>query len=412
MTRGDHPLHAAPPSPTPPVPQRRYRVKHLHILFCLALAAPLFAFWPSWQDPWEKEVDRACNASRYGMRLAAARKVAAAGDEAVPALRAYETKNGRTGVPSNIVDAIADADAGDNAVIALLTEWASDSDFYWRGQAMRGLANRAANLPAHQAALTALFTAHAKDPAWLTRTHARFGLCMLGDQTALQLPEADPRATPRLLWLLLAKGQTPPLQPLLDALADERTFLGDPWGQRLAKDAHDALRRWLGDDHPKADGQAFADKHEALVQLTAAASKKSGQELHVPTRRADADIVFTGGIEVQSCKAGDLFVRWTEAGELHFGLPGGAAVTVDATAWQKLSEERATLQLDELHGVVVCDSMRIQWQTPPVHSKIAPLSLPATVSAWLHDLAATVDTGSTTRLAADLRARLDQFSPR
>ena len=69
----------------------------------------------------------------------------------------------------------------------------------------------------------------------------------------LEQPEHDPRARLRLTRLLLEQGVQPPLQPLLDALDDERTFLGTPWGPRLGQEATKALRQWLGDDFPKPD---------------------------------------------------------------------------------------------------------------------------------------------------------------
>lgn len=396
-------------------PRRNPRVKHLHLLFLLAVASPLLAFWPSAQDPtetdWDKEVDRACTASRYGLRLAASRKIAQAGAAAVPALRKLEAGQGRAAVPALLAESIADANTTDDAVVDLLVEWATDRDFYWRGQAMRGLAGRAADLPKHRPALERLFRDYADDDAWLTRVHARFGLAMLDDATALQRTENDPRATPRLIALLLAKGRQPPLQPLLDALGDERTFLGDPWGKRLGQDANRALRQWLGDDYP-GNGEGFDDKGDALAQLTEAARKKSGQDLRLPVVVNDPDLTFVGGFEILSCKTGDKFVRWTADGALHFGLDASTKVALDAAAWQKLSKDRAVLQLDETLGVVVCDSMRIQWQEPATHSKIAPHALPAAASDWLKHLADAIEESKASTLAEALRTGLAQFSPR
>lgn len=386
-------------------------MKHIHLLLLLAVASPLLALWPQDPDPWIKEVDRACTASRYGMRLAAGRKVAQAGGAAVPALRQWEQKNGRAAVPAILVESIADANTTDDAVIELLVEWTIDRDFFWRGQSMRGLANRAADLPKHRAALEKLFSDHHDDVAWLTRTHARFGSVMLGNENVLKLPERDPRATPKLTALLLAKGRAVPLQPLLDALGDERTFLGDPWGKRLGQDANRALRTWLGDDYP-GGGEAFDDKADAVAQLTAAARKKSGQDLREPAILEDPDVTFAGGFEVLSCKFGDQFVRWTAQGKLYLGLDAAEAVPLPAATWQQLDEDRRVLQLDENLGVVVCDSMRIQWQDPATHSKIAPGALPATAGDWLKQLAGAIDESGATAFAEAMRSGLLQFSPR
>ena len=115
-------------------------VKHLRILLLVAIASPLLAFWSSQQDPgdWAKDVERACTSPRYGLRRAAARKVAAAGAAAVPAIREFVQKKGRDAIPSVLVDMIADDPGLDALVIELLREWADDRDFYWRASAMRG----------------------------------------------------------------------------------------------------------------------------------------------------------------------------------------------------------------------------------------------------------------------------------
>jgi len=386
-------------------------VKHIHLLLLLAVASPLLALWPQDPDPWVKEVDRACTSSRYGLRLAASRKVAQAGGAAVPALRQWEKKHGRAAIPANLAEAIAGASTTDDPGVALLIEWTTDRDFFWRGQSMRGLANRAADLPKHRPALESLFRDYVDDAAWLTRTHARFGLVMLGNEEALQLPESDPRARPRLTALLLAKGHPAPLQPLLDALGDERTFLGDPWGKRLGQDANRALRTWLGDDYP-GGGEAFDDKGEALTKLTAAARKKSGQDLHEPTIQADPDVTFAGGFEVLSCKCGDQFVRWTAHGKIYVGLDSAVEVSLPAATWERLDKSRSALQLDENLGVVICDSMRIQWQEPATHSKIAPGALPTAARDWLKQLADAIDESGAAALAEAVRSGLEQFSPR
>lgn len=395
------------------------RVKPVYLLFWLAVASPLLAFWPSSQDPdttdWAKEVERACTASRYGLRLAAGRKVAAAGAAAVPAIRAHEQQVGRNKIPANLVEAIADATPLDEPVVALLLDWACDRDFYWRGQAMRGLATRAPLLAGRADEFTRLFAQHGDDPAWLTRVHARFGLALLGGPDAVTAqfgrPEDDPRAQPRLAALLLAKGIVPPLQPLLDALGEERSFLGNPWGRFLADEAHKALRSWLGEAHPRADGAAFDDKEQALELLTAAAQTKSGQMLVVPTIRRDGDEPFVGGFEILSCKFGDRFVRWTADGRLHYGLTGQPRSTLPAETWQSVWKNRTALPLAASHGEVVCDSLQLVWQEPAMRAKIAPESLPEPVAEWLKQLVALLEE-SDAELAATLRVGVGQFAPR
>ncbi|HEX5053761.1 MAG TPA: hypothetical protein VFZ65_18420 [Planctomycetota bacterium] len=390
------------------------RVHPVRALLLLALAAPLLALWPASQDPaaadWSKDVELSATSPRYGLRLAAARKVAAAGAAAVPAIRAFTKQHGLDQVPLALVEQIADQTSVEPAVFDLLVDWATDKDFYWRPQAMRGLAQRAALAPDRRQQLAQLFAAYEHDPAWLTRTHARFGKVMLGEQSAVTMPEADPRARVRFARLLLGAGRTPPLQPLFDALADERTFQGDPWGQRVGLEAHKALVDWLGDAHPLGQGESYPDKQAGIEALLGAARTKSGQALQTPRPAADPDTPFGGGIEVLSCKQGDLFVQWTDDGLIQAGIDGAVHVQLPAKVAADLARERTALALEGNLGVVICDTMRLRWTTPPVHVKVAPRSLPAPTSNWLKHLAQAIEEAGEPGLAASLRAGLEQFA--
>jgi len=384
-------------------------VKPLHILFWLAVSSPLLALIPKSPDPWTVEVERACTAQRYGLRLAAARKVAGGGGAAVPAIRAWAEQRDKNQLPTSLVEAIAEHDGIDDAVIELLLAWATDRDFYWRAQAMKGLASRGPSLPARRDPLEKLFAAHHDDAAWLTRVYARLGTALLGAGETAALPEADPRAATKLCALLLQHGKTPGLQPLFDALLDERTFQDVPWGQHRATEAAKALKAWLGEDHPLPDGQAFADKAAAVEALLTAARKKSGQQLARPAPAVDASVPFDGAIELLSCRSGDLFLQWTADGVLYAGIDGKPAGRLPAQVWEELSRERTALQLDTNHGAVICDSMRLRWKQPDVHSRIAPASLPEAAAKWLAHLAKALQEADQPRLAEALRAGLEQF---
>ena len=389
----------------------------MRILLLVAVVSPLLALWPRGQDPaatdWSKEVERACTSPRYGLRLAAARKVASGGGASVAAIRAFAQQRGLEQVPAALVDAIADDANLDAPVVELLQEWAALPDFYWRASAMRGLALRADRLPAPAGGdLRKMFVAYHGDPAWLMRTHARFGTMLLGDLESLKLPEDDPRARARLSMLLLQQGKPAPLQPLLDALADERTFQGDPWGQRMASDAHKALKNWLGDAHPLANGGSFPDVAAGLQAMLAACRQKSGEDLQLPTLRTDADTAFAAGIELSSCKHGDLFVQWTADGQLYVGIDARRGVRIPAARWDTLWRERTGIGLGENLGVVICDSMRVRWLDPQTHVKIAPAALPPLATNWLKQLAAAIEEAGDPRLAATLRSGLEQFAAR
>lgn len=384
-------------------------------LTLLALAAPLLALWPQDPEPgavdWASHVEKACSSPRYGLRLAAARKVAEAGDAAVPAIRAREAARGRNDLPVALIDSIADADAGGTAVFDLLRDWALDRDFYWRAQALRGLARRgAATSGERRDELQRVFAVLRDDPAWLTRTHARYGAVLLGVDAAAVLPETDPRARVRLTALLLGAGRTPPLQPLFDALPDQRTFLGDPWGARRAAEAHKALKTWLGDAYPLPDGGEGGDRQQAIAALRDAAQQCSGQTIAMPEPLPDAATGVTGGIEILSCKAGDRFVQWSDDGAVWSGIDAGRRVQLEPAAWQPLLRDRTRLALAENLGVVICDNLRVRLFDPDVHVKVAPASLPAPAADWLKQLAQRLEEGGAPDLATELRRGLEQFA--
>jgi len=392
-------------------------VNPVRLLFVLAVALPLAAFWPARQDPagadWQKDVDNACRASRYGMRLSAGRKVAAGGDAAVPAIRAFAQQHGNDQIPMTLVELIAEDRGTGPQTLALLRDWSDRREFFWRGSAMRGLALRAKHVGAEeQAELRTRFQRFHQDDAWLMRTHARLGSVLLGDRSALALPEPDPRARTRLHAQLLLQGVVPPLQPLLDALADERTCLGIPWGQNSANEAHKALKHWLGEAHPLAKGGEFADVATGIAALQKLCAEKSGQTLTTPTVRRDEVPGLVGGLEFLSCKHGDLFVQWTDAGALWFGVDAGQNVQIPAARWQELSRERSALPLGGNLGVVICDSMRVKWTGPDVDARVAPSALPVPVVDWLKRLAAAIEEAGESRLAADLLEGLEQFAAR
>jgi hypothetical protein len=385
----------------------------LRLLLLAAIATPLLAFWPQDQEPanvnWATHVDKACTSQRYGLRLAAARKVAGGGSAAVPALRAWAERHGRNALPASLVDAIADADGTAPGVLDLLREWAEDRDFYWRSSALRGLAQRAPAAPRDEQ-LHELFMKYRNDPAWLMRSYARFGASLLGVDDIVLLPEPDPRARVRLAALLLDAGRTPPLQPLFDALADERTFLGDPWGQRMGAEAHKALKNWLGDAHPLADGGTFDDKVEAIRTLLAAAEQKSGQDLTMPEPRRDDAAAPKDGLQILSCKNGDLFVAWDDQGIVRIGIEASPRVHLPEATWQQLSRDRTRWALPDDLGVVICDNLQLRFAEPELHVRIAPGSLPADVHAWLKQLASALEEAGVQRVADELRTGIQQFA--
>ncbi|GAB4146887.1 MAG: hypothetical protein Fur0037_14980 [Planctomycetota bacterium] len=379
-----------------------------HILLLVTLLARAAA-----AQGIEADVEKACTSPRLGIRIAAARKVASGGDAAVPAIRAFASRRGKDMIPVSLVDAIADGADGGGAVAALLEDWAVDREFFWRGQAMRGLARRAPRMPEERKRLLALFDRHAQDPAWLTRVFARLGREMLrasGDVGEEPPPERDPRAASKLVAYGLRSGLVLPLQPLFDALADERTFLGDPWGRRRAMEALAALREWLGDDGGVRLDAPWAERERAVAGLLERAAKKSGQRLAMPVPRLDQEIAVAGGIETFSCRNGDFFLRFTPNGTCLLGLEGEGRAVIEQETWERLDRERSRVLLPRQSGVVICDRMRVVLEDPDIQGYVAPRSMPAPVLAWLRHLAGALQESGAADAAAALRDRLGQFA--
>jgi hypothetical protein len=383
----------------------------VRLLLLVVVATPAIAFWPKGQqDPgqadWTKHVRKACESRRYGIRLAAAKRVANGGDAAIAALTAYAKDKGQNAISSSLVDMIADAKVHQPKITALLTTWANDQSFYWRASAMRGLALRAGTAANEHGTWAKLFDRYTNDPAWLMRTHARFGAKLIGLSDTKQQPELDPRARVRLARMLLENGQVPSLQPLIDGLADKRMFLGIPWGARLGQESKKVLNRWLAADFPKLTG---GNTLESIAAILAAAKKKSGQSLAMPKPLKVDDHGIIGGFEIASCKYGDQFVQWSADGTVRFGIDGSRTAKLPADKWQELLQQQSAIALDANAGVVVCDKLQMVVVDAKIRVDIAPMSMPEPASDWLKRLALRLEEANEAAIAAKLRRGLKQF---
>lgn len=383
------------------------------------------------EQDWGKHVERACSSPRYGIRLAAAKKVAQGGDAAIPFVRAWTDKNGVAALPVALVEAIAEDGGDGTAVLDALRGWASDREFYWRAQALHGLAVRARKDEALRAKFAPLFAAHVDDPAWLMRTFARwvaddpsrdFDVETAQGQVA-RAPEADPRARTKLAAL---RGDA---RELFAALGDARTFLGDPWGKRRASEAIATLKALLGTDggyrfDDNAAGASLpdaakagslvgaeADRWAAMQRLAAEIADRDGGGNPEARAESDPKLTFLGGIELLSCKNGDLFLRWTADGLVQGGASPDCPVStqIAPTTWGPLLRSSTTAMLPAQNGVVVCDKMRIHLRPDLAQAAVAPDSLPEPIAEWLKQLAAAIEESGQKPLADALRQRLGQF---
>jgi len=362
------------------------------------------------EGEWAKAVDQACTARRYGLRLAASRKVAAGGDEAVPALRTWAKANGRNAIPAAVVNAIADADTSGDAVRALLEEWAATQEFYWRAQALRGLANRAR--PADRER----FVAATQDPSFLFRLSGAMGLIALDREAhadrlhRMVHTDEDPRLRVKLAADLLAAGDTTGVPTLLGAVLENRTFLGDPWGDRVAGEAIEAMDAWLGTD-TRIDLAKAEERRNALTRFVEGARAKGVDGLEAADFAPPAESpALVGGMEVRSCRYGDLFVGWDEKGRLFTGLEHHEGPDLGPHGWSDLRAFLAQERALATYGNVVCDFLRLRDDRAGLHIKCAPEALPGDLTAGVQRIASVLGETGSTELAEALLLRVRQFA--
>lgn len=391
---------------------RAHAIEWLVAALAATQAATAVAQDPATED-FAAHVERACNAQRYGLRLAACKRVGKGGEAAVPAVRAHAKAHGANALPVALVEAFVDEGGNGEAVLALLLDWAQDREFFWRAQALRGLSLRAAANLELRNRFQPVFAALVDDPAWLVRVHARHGRSQMPRDFSVEeaqgqwvsRPELDPRAVAKLAAL---QGD---LRALFAALGDERTFLGDGWGKRRAAESFTALKAALGSDHGfrlDADFETNRGAREAIARAIAARDAGAAPSCE---RRLDVPPPAIGGIEFLSCRNGDLFVCWNADGLVRGGAEPDcrASLQLPPAKWAELLRAATALALPTENGVVVCDRVRFWPRTDRPQIAAAPAALPAPAAEWLKQLAAAIEEAGSTELAASVRDRLTQF---
>ncbi len=361
------------------------------------------------QDDWASAVEKANTHRRFAVRRAVSNKIAKAGDAAVPALRDFERSRSRNEIDLMLVDSIARAKAGGDATLELLESWARDRDFYWRSQALGGLAERKVE------SARDLFAAATTDPSHLYRVQGARGLIALGGDEGIArarrlLNDSDSRTRLRVARHLALSGDFSGLAELARGLdRDEAEFLGDPWGQRDAKLAVETLIEVAEQDFGWREARGDRDARKVAFQkMRGWIESKLGAPL------ADVDTApappHAGGVEIRSCRHGDLFVRWGESA-IHFGLEAPRSVPVDAATMRELRTQLKTaLTVGGQRGKVVCDYLRLKDETVEKHVKFAPLRLPSPAAEWLKALARAVEKGGEPELSNAILDRLPQFA--
>ena len=78
-------------------------------------------------EDWSALMEQACTHRRYGVRLGVSKKVAAAGDRSVEAIRKWQSEG--KPMPLLLVSSIASASTRGPKTLALLAFWARDRSF-------------------------------------------------------------------------------------------------------------------------------------------------------------------------------------------------------------------------------------------------------------------------------------------
>jgi hypothetical protein len=377
------------------------------VLVALAAPPPLAAQEAPSED-WAAVVETAVSHRRFAIRRAAAGRIAQGADAAVPALRAHAAAEGQDSLPLELVEAIATSPATGPAIEALLEEWAADRSFFWRAQALGGLARRGI------ARLAPVFRRAVEDPSHLYRIEGARGLLAVGDEDGDRgrvralLDDPDPRTRLRVALLLLEIGDRTGTGAILAAVDGAgRRFVDDAWGAREAVFALREVRRIIGRDFAAALDEDGDEREAALVAVRAWAGVAG------PAHPSPPEPEAVGGVEIRSCRNGDLFLRWTADGRFFAGLDPLEPLAVPDRDRGALEAALPGLAGVAIHGRVVCDFARLYvpaspgGDRPEVHHKAAPGALPPAVLEWLKTLASSLDeSGEGPRL----RSRLGQFA--
>lgn len=361
---------------------------------------------------WNDLVKKANTHRRLMLRNAIARKVASAGDAAVPAVRDFTKNHGRNNVTLGFVDAYSKSGVSQPRTLDLLESWARDKDFYWRGQALGALANR--RLPKYRD----LFRESIDDAAFLTRIHGGRGLCYLSGKGAEDqdrqrvlglLGDEDPRVRVWIAMTLVEEGDLRGLPELVEALGKDDKFLEDPWGLRGAQRALGTLEQVAGKDFGYDITKSPKENAAAIEGFRSFSKEKLGKDYR-PGKPAVGDgTSYMGGVGIRSCRNGDLFLRWTKDGTVVSGLEPGERIQLPAAVWKELTGSLPAGG-DRVHGKVICDYLRVVCENPAIHWKCAPGALPEQLTNWLSQLAKALENQKQEELARAVTQRLEQFA--
>ncbi len=289
---------------------------------------------------------------RLPVRPQAARRLVGLGPAAAQRLleECGEDGAGMEGLGQHLVEVLADA--GDERLRGLLWARVADPDFAWRAPAARGLAG--APRPAERVAFLRFTTDRLAEVR-------RAGVLALG---ALEHDEeqrgalvrrlreltGDPRGRVRraAAATLVDLGQPMHLYNLTLELERRDDYFGQRFGEaarfealRLLEERLDGELGFAAEGDPTDEGNAAA-----LEAIRARIIERSGgalpmlSGLAMPGGPTEGDVL---GLELRSCRAGELFLRWNERDELLVGTGRPAVVALPEGTVARLRAQLAEL---------------------------------------------------------------------
>jgi len=317
----------------------------------------------------EKYIDLA-RTGRIPVRPQAARRLVKLGAPAAARLLelAGEDGAGIEGMGQHLVEVLGEFDEA--ALRALLWQRVADAEFAWRSPAARTLALRP------QATELERFFGFTRDPLAEVRRAGVLGLGTLDAERErgirrLQELVGDPsdRVRRAAAAQLADWGRPAYLYVLSVELERTDTYFGVPFGEQARFAALRLLKERLGDDFgfraedaPDSEGNAAA-----LGALRGEILERSGGALPMLPGLALAGGPTEGdvlGLELRSCRAGELFLRWNEADVLYVGTGRAAKVELPpGTVAELLRAARAATAAcgdDRYWGEAGCDIEQVR----------------------------------------------------
>jgi len=321
----------------------------------------------------ESELDKMLRLAREAspvVRPQAARRFVGLGDAA--ARRVLEvtggTPDGYAGLGIDLIEVLGELD--DAEVRADLWQALDDVDFPWRPSAARSVAKTAKDGEAPR--LRRLLG----DPVATVRAAGVLGIGRLSARDALgdertgaradvrsRLSDPDDRVRREAATLVDEWGDPSALWWLVEELKRTDRFFDLDTGRLARFDAAGRLTKRLGDAFGFAPERApdDAENRAALERIAARVTELAGPAPELPevARASHTDVDAVLGLEVRSCRRGELFVRWDTDGAAWVGtgnarrieLPSGAAEALLAQARARASQ----LEDVEFWGEPGCD---------------------------------------------------------